>query len=297
MIAKETAVSLLLAAAGSAGVAFLQPGLAARVHDVKEREDVYALPPPTELKLMTLGYKAAVVDQLWAKMLVEYGIHWGEHRNFTSLDNYIDAIMALEPDYAPLYHFAPTLLVYRPLQGYEKDARKARAVMEEGTRQRPEDWHVWMDYGQFIAYLAPSWLPEGERNQWRRDGAVAIAKAVELGADPDRSIDAAIALSKYGRRDAAVRELQRGYALTDDPGKRAEIAARLEQLQAATEREAVEHDLETLEKEWRQTYPFVSRGEYLMLGPKIDPIACAGPANGQRPECAHDWTKRLSPSR
>ena len=297
MIAKETAVSVLFAVAGIAGVASMQPALAARVHDVKERDDVYALPPPAELELVTLGYKAAAVDQLWAKLLVEYGIHWVEHRSFTSLDNYLDAIQSLEPDYAPLYHFGVTLLIYRPLQGEKKDPRKARALTEYGTRVRPNDWHVWLVYGQYIAYLGPSWLPDGpERNQWRHDGAVAIAKAVELGADPDRSIDAAVALSKYGQRDAAIRELQRGYALTDDPDKRAEIAARLEQLEAASERDAVQRDLDTLEKEWRSTYPFVARGEYLILGPKVDPIACAGPENGRKSECAHDWTTRLTPS-
>ena len=279
----------------------MQPRLAHTVHEVKAREDVYALPPPAELKTMTLGYHAAAVDMLWAKLLVEYGIHWGEHREFPDLNNYLDSILELEPDYAPLYHFVSTLLVYRPTRGYEKDARLARAILERGTRERPNDWQVWLEYGQFTAYLGPSWMEtEAERQQWRHDGALAIARAVELGASPDRSIDVASTLKKFGERDAAIRELERGYALTDDPEKQRDIAERLARLEAAAERDELERKRRLIEGDWRVSYPFVSRGQYLMLGPIVDPLKCAGPqeARGEtvssNSACAHDWPTRLS---
>ncbi|MGH7286177.1 MAG: hypothetical protein ACRELY_32055 [Polyangiaceae bacterium] len=292
----DTAITLVFAGIGAIGVARMQPGLAGAVHEVKARDDVYALPPPRELRAMTLGYHAAAVDQLWAKLLVEYGIHWVERREFSDLDNYIEAIFALEKDYAPLYHYVSTLLVYRPTRGYEVDARKARAYLEQGTRERPDDLHVWLDYGEFIAYLGPSWLPtDAERDQWRHDGAMAIAHAVELGAAPDRSIDVASTLHRFGERDAAIRELRRGYALTDDPQKRAEILARLQSLVAAGEREEVEDDLKVIEGQWRTSYPFLSRGEYLMLGPNVDAMKCAGTTAATSPkECARDWPTRLA---
>lgn len=292
MSAREALVTASFVIAGAIGVTRMQPGLAATAHDVKNRDDVYALPPPHELDVMTLGYRAAAVDQIWGKMLVEYGIHWGEHRSFPDLDNYIEAIFTLEKDYAPLYHYVSTLLVYRPIQGYEVDARKARAYLEQGTRERPYDWHVWLDYGEFIAYLGPSWVPEEERDSWRHDGAIAIARAVELGAAPDRTIDVAVALKKFGKRDAAIRELERGYALTDDPKKREEIAERLEDLQAAEQRDAIERERRTVESTWRTGYPFLSRGEFLQLGPIVDPLACAGPAQ-KGAACALDWPTRI----
>ena len=89
--AKENAIALVFVAIGAIGVWRTQPRLATKVHEVKAREDVYALPPPRELNALTLGYRSSAVDLLWAKLLVEYGIHWGEHRNFTDLDNYIHA--------------------------------------------------------------------------------------------------------------------------------------------------------------------------------------------------------------
>ncbi|MEO8877373.1 MAG: hypothetical protein ABI461_17395 [Polyangiaceae bacterium] len=307
MIAKQDAIALVFVALGALGVHYTQPSLAATVHNVKAREDVYALPPPRELKFLALGYNSAVVDQLWAKLFVEYGIHWVEHRNFPDLNNYVDSMLELEPDNAQLYHFISTLLVYRPIQGVEADARLARKILERGTVERPDDWHVWLDYGEFIAYLGPSWIPsEAERQQWRHDGALAIARAVELGASPDRSLDVASTLKRFGERDAAIKQLERGYALTDDPVKREQIAQSLARLQALGERDEIERKRRLFDADWRVSYPFVSRGEYSMLGPIIDPLKCAGPfeAHGNTADdenaanartCAHDWTTRLAP--
>ena len=108
------------------GVYFLRPALAAAEHNVKQREDVVLIPPPTELKLLSLGYNAATVDYLWGKTLVEYGIHSAENRPI-DMTRYIDAIMALEPSYRPMYFYLDTLLVFHPPRGTEEDARRARA--------------------------------------------------------------------------------------------------------------------------------------------------------------------------
>ncbi len=302
-ITRTDAIALVFMVFGAMGVAYMQPRLARTVHEVKTRTDDYALPPPRELKVMTFGYHAAAVDLLWAKLLVEYGIHWGEHRDFLDLNNYLDSILEIEPDYAPMYKFVDTLLVYRPIQSTEKDARLARAILERGTRERPNDWHVWLDYGQFVAYLGPSWMPdEEERQRWRHDGALYIARAVELGAASDRSLDVAMMLKKFGERDAAIRELERGYALTDDPEKQARIAASLAKLEAAGQRDEIDRKRRLIENDWRESYPFASRGQYLMLGPIVDGLKCAGPAEARGQTfaddsaCAHDWTSRLAPA-
>ncbi len=171
------------------GVARLQPRLAHAAHDVKERDEVYALPPPAQLKAFVLGYDAATVDLLWAKLLVEFGIHWHEKRTFHP-DPYIDAILYLEPTYDRIYRFADTLLCYHPLHATEADARKARGVLERGTLERPWDFEVWQEYGQFSAFLGPGFLPdtaEAEKDRWRHDGALAMMKAVDLGAGVGRA--------------------------------------------------------------------------------------------------------------
>jgi hypothetical protein len=217
-VTRSGVATALLFALAAAGVALLQPGLARVAHAAGERDDVYALPPPGQLHAATLGWDAAAVDLLWSKLLVEYGTHWSERHEFLDTPHYADAILELEPDYAPLYRYVDTMLVYRPMRGTADDARAARAYLERGTRERPTDSKVWLEYGQFQAFIGSSFLSDPEEQaQWRRAGADAIGHAVELGAYPDRALTAANILSKAGQTELAIRYLERAYAFTEHP--------------------------------------------------------------------------------
>jgi len=202
----------------AAGVAALQPHLADLAHEAGEREDVYSLPPPGQLHAATLGWDAAVVDGLWAKLLVEYGTHWSEHRDFEDTPRYADAILEIEPNYRPLYRYIETMMVYRPMQGTLADSRAARAYLLKGTQEYPDDAEMWMRYGQFLAYTGTSFLPDPkEQEAWREEGARAMERAVELGAEPDRAVAAASIFSKAGQLEAALETLQRAYTFTEHP--------------------------------------------------------------------------------
>jgi hypothetical protein len=288
------AVALLLVVC-ALGVARVQPRLAATIRGVKLKTDVYLLPPPTELRAMTLGYRAAAADTIWAKLIVEYGTHWQEKRAFEEAPRYLDAILALEPTYPLAYRYADTLIIYRPPRGTEQDWYIAKRYLERGTRERPWDHEVWLHYGQFLAYTSMSFLTDKAAiARYRREGAEDIMKAVDLGADADRSIAAATLLDKYGERDAATRQLRRAYAITDDPVERAEIANKLAQLAATAERDAAVHDTRLIEERWRKEYNFLTRDAYMLLGPVSDPFRCAGKAADST--CPRDWSDALSPA-
>ncbi len=117
--------AIAVIAIGIGGVALLQPRLANQIHDAKAREDVYLFPPPAELEVATLGYRAAVVDMLWVKLRIEYGTHFVEKRAFPDAPHYLDAILALEPDYAPVFRYVDTILCYHEPQGTADDATHA----------------------------------------------------------------------------------------------------------------------------------------------------------------------------
>jgi hypothetical protein len=296
----RASVAAFLLAASVAGVGLLQPKLAQTLHESKLREDVYLFPPPGELRALTLGYHAAATDLIWAKLLVEYGIHWQEKRDFPDLDRYIDAILALEPDFQPLYLLVDTLLVYRPMKGTEIDARHAREYLERGTRERPDDYKVWRHYGDFVAYLAPSWLPDGpEREVWRRDGALAIMHAIQLGSAPSGALAAASVLSRTQElRVKAVDELRHAYVLSDDPEERTAIAAQIARLESdrpgvLPSPEAGQIDMAFIDGRWRKEAPFLDRGTFLLVGPSRDPLRCAGRSKADQPECALEWDPTL----
>jgi len=227
-------VAALLFVGGAAGVAVLQPRLARAAHAAGARDDVYALPPPAQLHAATLGWDAAAVDLLWSSLLVQYGIHWSEHHEFTDTPRYADAILELEPDYRPLYRFIDTMLVYRPLLGTADDARMARAYLERGTREMPTDAKLWLNLGEFEAFMGPSYISDpDEQAAWRREGAVNIGHAVELGALPERALTAASLLTEAGQCAVAMHYLERAYAMTEHPSmaeQHEKIGLRLEQL-------------------------------------------------------------------
>jgi hypothetical protein len=278
-------------ALGVLGIAALQAPLSAKAHDVKQREDVVLVPHPRELKLLTLGYDAAMTDYLWGKLLVEYGTHVSEKRAI-DVPRYVDAILTLEPDYRPMFRFVDTLLVYRPPQGTEADARLARKYLEQGIAARPYDHDVWMHYGQFIAFMSPTFLKDpNEVQKWREEGARAIARAVELGGDADRTMSAASILSRYGDKDATIKHLRKAYALTDDDATKEWILAKLTQMEAASEKEDAEATQKAFDTERAKQAPFLRVQEFRLYGPFVNPFACSGIEASLDSKCASTWAE------
>ena len=299
-----TAAAALLAAS-AVGVRCIQPRLASECHTVKETEDVYLFPPPSELRAATLGYIAATTDILWVTLLVEHGTHWGEHRAFPDLNRYLDAINDLDPTFMPFYEYVDALLCFRPPHGEESDARAARTYLHRGIEVLPYNPETWLHYGQFVGFLAPSFLSdERERAVWRREGAMALNHAVDLGADVERGIAASEVLGRSGELDAAISGLERVYALTDDEAYRLEISAKIEQLRSDPENQkalarrggdVVRDAMNQVESRWRRDYPFLDRGTYLLVGPLVDPLRCAGFRPALDRACARDWASILGP--
>lgn len=277
------------------GIALIQRPLADKHKAYSRRDDILVLPPPDQLRAMTLGYRAAGADLLWAKLIVEHGLHHEEKRAFPDMPTYIDGILDLDPAHPIIYDFVDTLLLYSPVKGTADDARLARRYFERGIRERPYDSLVWLRYGQFMAFLAPSFLEDqAEIDQWKRDGAFAITHAVELGADADRALAATSILSKSGEQKAAIAHLQRMYALTDDPETRYQIKMKLARVEATVEAEGA---VAVVEDQWRNHFPIFSRGGTLLLGPHRDPRLCAGPDASSKKACSENWTEATRDAR
>jgi hypothetical protein len=294
---RSTAAVALIFATSVAAVGVTQPRLARIARQVKERDDVYPLPPPAELHIAALGWDAALVDLLWAKLLVEYGMHWSERRDFLQAPLYVDAILELEPTYVPVYRIVGTLLAYRPMLGTESDVRKARAYLERGLSALPDDARLWTEYGQFLAFIAPSFLRDpGEMALWRKTGAQAMGHAVELGADPDVALAAAGVLSQSSSAKDAIPFLERAYEFTQHPAMaevHEAIGRRLAALEAVVLRDAADKAARTINARWTREMPGFERDLYLLLGPVVDPARCAGLEASDTPECARDWPQAL----
>lgn len=295
---REVTAFALVTVLAATGIAKVQPALAADCGRVAARDDAFLLPPPRELRALTLGYEAAAVDLLWAKLLVEYGVHWQERRPFRDVPRYLDGLIALDPRFEPTYQYADTLLLFSPSGSGIAEARLARRYLERGLLERPHDGELWLHYGQFLAFLYSSYIDDPkEMDAARRDGALAISRAVTLGADVEQSLSAASILSRSGEREAAVRHLERAIAVSDDPLSREELLAQLAKLEASAVRDDAQRRLAAVETRWREHYPFLSRTQFLLVAPRVDARACAGRSALTAPECATSWALSLPSSR
>jgi tetratricopeptide (TPR) repeat protein len=303
MKAGDALMPVLVLALGVGGVAWLQPSLAGTLHATKAREDVYAFPEPSQLKILTLGHRAAAADLLWVKVRIEYGIHWSERRSFRDAQRYLDAIVELDPAFESPYVYGDIMVLYQAVAGGEPEARWAKDFLERGTRERPTDAKLWAHYGQFLAFMAPTYIKDKPTlDRWRHDGAIALARSVDLGGDVAHSRTAAGFLSDAGERDAAIRALQNAYAVTDDPSEREHIVRQLAQYNAESAQVAAKDDLFYIERHWVTEYPFLGRGAFLVIAPKRDTLGCAGrsapgaprdEAERRERDCAATWQPHL----
>ncbi|MFO0661211.1 MAG: hypothetical protein U0165_15470 [Polyangiaceae bacterium] len=283
------ATALLMSILGIAGT---QPIVAKRLARVHERSDIYPLAPPDQLPLLSLGYRAATADLIWAYVLVAQGLRMVERRKFDHGPKYFDAIYALDPTYRDPYLYADSILTFGAVPSVEEDYRRTRAILERGMAARPNDAKLFLVAGNFMAYVAVEAIPESEQSQWRLDGARAFQRAAEIGSDEDvqwHALAGVGLLRRGGERDAAIDFLERVYRITEDEELRKQVLTQLRSMRAEEASERARDATREFEKAWRAELPYLSRSKVLLLGPMSGAIDCVGAEKFGTQGCVHDW--------
>ena len=282
-------VAFALIASAALTVNRLRPPLNAAFLGTKSQHDVYTLPSTGQLNAMSLGYRSALADLIFAHVLVSSGIHFQEKRAFELAAKYIEAVNAIDPKFEQPYRMADGLITLQAKQVSVEAYRQARRILERGMAEFPYSQGLWSSAGMFLAYLGPTGNIEGdELADWKLAGGRALARSCELVGSreppPQQCIVAAGLLSKAGEAVAARQFIERMLALNDDPEVRRFMGALLEQKVGAEERERLRERREQFKRAWSSDLPFVSRGAALAIGPRWDSAACAGAAT-----CATSW--------
>jgi len=290
----QVAVALAVLAASIAAIGTLRVRLVERFERLKVRSDVYALPSPDQLIVASLGYRSGLADILYANTLVAYGIHFQENRRFEYVGNYLDAITTLDPSIRVAFMYADTLLVMQPVPPRFEDYVKARQMLERGMRAFPQDAELWLNAGQFMAYLAAPNLGDKKlKEQWRLEGARILAKACEFVSSnenvPYHCITAATLLSKAGEREATIQFLERVLTVSDDDEIKRIALRYLERIYGEEQRERAEFRQKRFREAWGADLPFVGRNLLLLIGPAFDPARCAGSGLTSNQACATTW--------
>ena len=245
----------------------------------KIRDDVYTLPPPGQVVTLSLGYRSALADLIFAHVLVSSGIHFQEKRSYEFVGKYIEAVNALDPKFEAPYRMADGLLTLQAKPVSIDSYRQARRILEHGLAEFPFSQELWASAGQFLAYLGPTGEIKGqELDDWKLAGARALARSCELvGSNeppPHQCIGAAGLLTKSGAAAASRQFIERMLLLNDDPKVREFMNALLEKSLGADERERVRTRREAFKQAWSADLPFVTRGALLTIGPHWEPATC-----------------------
>jgi len=284
---------LTLTLAAGAAIGGLRGVLLERTEKLHEKTDVYDLPSPDEVVVLSLGYRSALADLLFAHVLVWHGIHFEEHRRLDFAADYLDTVATLDPTFRETYYFADTIISMQPVKPRHEDYVRARQLLERGLKARPTDTELWLNTGQFIAYLAAPWLDDpNEKAEWKLAGARVLARACELvGSNeniPYNCITAAGMLSRAGEREANIEFLKRVLVVSDDEAIREKALGYLERALGQQSQEELRAREDRLREAWRADLPFVDLTLELVLGPPTAPAACAG-LNAPSVACATTW--------
>jgi tetratricopeptide (TPR) repeat protein len=268
---------------------------------LKETSEAYLLPPADHLVLMSLGHRQALADLLWANVLVTQGIRMEQRRRFETVGAYLEAIIELDPQFREPYLLSDTLLTFQAVEVPLSEVYRARQVLERAVKERPDDAMLWLQLGQFMAFIAaPSYLKDpAEQERWRVEGARYLARAAELGvADPNiqwQALGGAGILSRAGERDAAIAFIARTLA-TDpkDEELRAKLEGQLAELQGEAKQEARRARVGAFRQVWQQNYSGRTLDFVHAAGFPADAALCAGGLRSEHagePACASDWAE------
>jgi hypothetical protein len=261
----------------------------------KEASDINLLPPPKEVAILSMGYRAALADVLWSHVLVGQGLRTMDRRRYDTVADMIDTINELDPQFRDPYLMSDALINLQVTAAQREDIDRTRIIVERGTRNRPLDPEIWRTAGQFVAFTGPGTFIKdpAERTAWRHDGAMMLARAAEIGGDVGQAGWSAVAsasiLTRQGARDAAIRLLRRTRAVTQDEELLERIQVQLRTLEGEQKVEAYRKRQEELLQMSRRDLPFVGKTTLDILGPPFDTAYCAGGKSETDKRCAITW--------
>ena len=150
-----------------------------------------------------------------------------------SSGQYLDSIVALDPNFCQTYRYADTFIIYQPVGSPGPDeVRHARRLLEKGLEMCPSDGHSGSPPVNSWCSSARSFSPTSpEKAAFRAEGAKMLARAAELVSDNEnvrwQAMAAAGVFTREGNRDAAISFLERAYHITDDHELKNNIAGKL----------------------------------------------------------------------
>ena len=236
-------------------------------------EDIYYLPPPQWLEVMSLGHRRALADLIWLRALIYFGDEFANRGAVKHVFNYGDSMLALDPDFKRVYYWVGMAGVYTPTGSSPEFMERAIDVLRRGAERFPSDGELAWEAGATIDYELLPHLPKDDPNRERlkEEANDYMMAAARLGAGPAWLVMTnATSLRKLGQTDRELRHLEEMYAIIRDPKVKAQIEIRLSELRNETYAEAFRSTNEEFERRHQEEFPYMPSTLYFFVADPID---------------------------
>jgi len=236
-------------------------------------EDIYYLPSPEWLQVMSLGHRHALADLIWLRALIYFGDEFANRGAVKHVFNYGESMLALDPDFRRVYRWIGVAGVYTPTGSPREFVERSIDVLRRGVERFPDDGELAWDAGATITYeLLPN-LPKDDpdRERLESEGNDYMMTAARLGAGPAWLVlTNATSLRKLGKRDRELRHLEEMYAVVRDPKVKAQIEIRLTQLRNRAYSEAFRRANQEFELRRADEFPYIPSALYFFVADPIE---------------------------
>lgn len=237
-------------------------------HENQHYEDIYYLPPPQFLSVLSMGFRDALADLIWCRSLVYFGEEMSRQSTVKHAFDYVDAVLTLSPDFRSAYAWAATVAVYRPVTPNVEDGMRGLTYLERALKRWPNDGELHWDYGSMLRFEVAPLLPKGpEKDRLLAMAAPHLATAASLGAGPAwLAINSSSLMERLGQNEQAIRHLEEVYGTVQDEKVKRVIEERLASLRSQAFVEALKAANQKIEASRRKSYPYLTPGLFFFVG-------------------------------
>ena len=266
-------LAVVLVLSLGAGIWSLRKRAMTHFIDTQTYEDIYYLPPPQWLQVMSLGYRRALADLVWMRALIYFGDEFQNQGAVQHVFKYGDSVLGLDPDFKRVYRWIGMAGVYTPKGSSIEFIERSIDVLKKGSNRFPDDGQLAWDTGATIAYeLMPQFDKEDPKREGLREEANDyMMAAARLGAGPDWLVlTNATELRKLGEAEREVRHLEEMYAVVKDPSVKRQIEFRLAQLRDKAYSEAFRQANQEFEERRLAEFPYMPAALYFFVADPIE---------------------------
>ena len=228
-------------------------------------------PTPAMVPYASLGFREAVADLLWIRMLGYLGGHNDTADGVTAL---VIATQAADPHFKRVYTDGVRAITSSHHDLTMAHKIRAAALAEEGMTYFPKDFDI-ADLAGTMYSVDLTTDDAAQKRAWREKGAMLLEKALRLpGATADDATYVAYLRSSLGQHERAVRELREMVLITNDEQSRREMIAKLaemEQRDGNALQAALEDARREFEAAWQAQRPELPATIYVLVGPRPTP--------------------------